>query len=114
MRTEDQETQSNTGKPLPTLRDIVAVLFRQRWTMLITFVVVAIAVIASGVWVPKYDAKMKILVQRERSDAMITPSANAPTQFTGDQVSEEDLNSEVQLLNSDDLLRKIVLTYETQ
>ncbi len=32
------------------------------------------------------------------------------SQFSGDQVSEEDLNSEVELLNSDDLLRKVVLT----
>jgi uncharacterized protein involved in exopolysaccharide biosynthesis len=53
---------------------------------------------------------MKILVQRQRSDAMITSSANAPDQLSGDQVSEEDLNSEVELLNSEDLLRKVVLT----
>ena len=33
-----------------------------------------------------------------------------PTQFSNDQVSEEDLNSEVELLNSDDLLRKVVLS----
>ena len=53
---------------------------------------------------------MKILALRQRSDAMVTPSANAPAQFSNDQVSEEDLNSEVELLNSDDLLRKVVLT----
>ena len=53
---------------------------------------------------------MKILALRQRSDEMVTPSANAPAQFSSDQVSEEDLNSEVELLNSDDLLRKVVLT----
>ena len=47
---------------------------------------------------------MKILALRQRSDEMVTPSANAPAQFSNDQVSEEDLNSEVELLNSDDLL----------
>ena len=52
---------------------------------------------------------MKILALRQRSDAMVTSSANAPAQFNNDQVSEEDLNSEVELLNSDDLLRKVVL-----
>jgi len=62
------------------------------------------------VWIPKYEAQMKILALRQRSDAMVTPSANAPDQFSNDQVSEEDLNSEVELLNSDDLLRKVVLT----
>ena len=110
MRNEDLEIQRYAGQPLPTSRDIVAVLFRQRWAMLTAFVVVVIAVVVSGVWVPKYEAKMKILVQRQRSDTMITSSANAPAQFSGDQVSEEDLNSEVELLNSEDLLRKVVLT----
>lgn len=64
MRNEDLEIQRYTGQPLPTSRDIVAVLFRQRWAMLTAFVVVVIAVVVSGVWVPKYDAQMKILVQR--------------------------------------------------
>jgi uncharacterized protein involved in exopolysaccharide biosynthesis len=53
---------------------------------------------------------MKILALRQRSDAMVTSSANAPSQYSNDQVSEEDLNSEVELLNSEDLLRKVVLT----
>jgi uncharacterized protein involved in exopolysaccharide biosynthesis len=88
---------------------MIAVLFRQRWAMLAAFVLVVIAVAVSGVWIPKYQAQMKILALRQRSDAMVTPSANAPDQFSNDQVSEEDLNSEVELLNSDDLLRKVVL-----
>jgi hypothetical protein len=37
---------------------------------------------------------MKILVQRQRSDAMITSSPGAPAQFSDDQVTEEDLDSE--------------------
>src|ERR1700678_3980194 len=110
MRNEDLEIQRYTRQALPTSRDIVAVLFRQRWAMLTAFVVVVIAVVASGVWVPKYEAKMKILVLRQRSDTIVTSSANAPAQFSGDQVSEEDLNSKVELLNSEDLLRKVVLT----
>ena len=48
---------------------------------------------------------MKILALRQRSDAMVTASANAPDQFSNDQVSEEDLNSEVELLNANARLR---------
>jgi uncharacterized protein involved in exopolysaccharide biosynthesis len=110
MGNEELAIEPYVRRPLPTLRDVVAVLFRQRRAMLTAFVVVVIAVVASGVWVSKYEAKMKILVLRQRSDAILTPSANAPAQFSGDQVSEEDLNSEVELLNSEDLLRKVVLT----
>jgi uncharacterized protein involved in exopolysaccharide biosynthesis len=110
MTNEELAIERYKRQPLPTSRDIVAVLFRQRWAMLAGFVFVVIAVALSGMWVPKYEAKMKILVQRNRSDAMITSSATSPAQFSSDQVSEEDLNSEVELLNSEDLLRKVVLT----
>lgn len=106
MRAEISPAEGYTRKPLPTLRDIVAVLFRQRWTMLIAFLLVIIAAIASGKWVPSYEAKMKILVLRQRPDNIITSSANMAG--GGDQIREEDLNSEVELLNSDDLLRKVV------
>jgi uncharacterized protein involved in exopolysaccharide biosynthesis len=110
MKTDELAIQRYVQQPLPTLRDIVAVLFRQRWPMLVSFAVVVIAVAISGMWIPKYEAQMKILALRQRSDAVVTPSANAPAEFSNDQVSEEDLNSEVELLNSDDLLRKVVLT----
>ena len=109
MTNEELAIELDRRQPLPTSRDIVAVLFRRRWAMLAAFVLVVIAVAVSGVWVPKYEAKMKILVERKRSDSMITSSATAPAQFSSDQVSEEDLNSEVELLNSEDLLRKVVL-----
>jgi uncharacterized protein involved in exopolysaccharide biosynthesis len=110
IRNDELAIERYTRQPLPTSRDIIAVLFRQRWPMLVAFAAVVIAVAVSGVWIPKYEAQMKILALRQRSDAMVTSSANAPSQYSNDQVSEEDLNSEVELLNSDDLLRKVVLT----
>jgi uncharacterized protein involved in exopolysaccharide biosynthesis len=109
MRADELTIDRYTRNAFPTFRDIVAVLFRQRWPMVIAFVLVVIAVASSGVWIPKYEAQMKILALRQRSDAMVTPSANPPEQFNNDEVSQEDLNSEVELLNSDDLLRKVVL-----
>jgi uncharacterized protein involved in exopolysaccharide biosynthesis len=109
MRTDELAIERYRRQPLPTSRDIIAVLFRQRWPMVAAFAVVVTAVLVSGLWIPKYEAQMKILALRQRSDAMVTSSANAPSQFNNDQVSEEDLNSEVELLNSDDLLRKVVL-----
>ena len=110
VRTDDLPFERYIQRPLPTSRDVVAVLFRQRWPMLIAFALVIIVVAVSGVWIPTYEAQMKIVALRQRSDAMITSSANAPTQFNNEQISEEDLNSEVELLKSQDLLRKVVLT----
>ena len=110
MRTDELAIERLTRQPLPALRDIIAVLFRQRWPMLAASVAVVIAVAVSGVWIPKYEAQMKILALHQRSDTMVTSAANAPSQYSNDQVSEEDLNSEVELLNSQELLRKVVLT----
>jgi len=110
MRTENLAIEGYARKPLPTPRDIAAILFRQRRAMLIAFVVAVVVAVLSGKWVPTYEARMKILVLRQRSDAMVTSSANMPAPFSGDRVTEEDLNSEVELLKSDDLLRKVVLT----
>lgn len=110
IKTDNLAIDRYTRQPLPTPRDIITVLFRQRWPMLVSFAFVVLAVAVSGVWIPKYEAQMKILALRQRSDVMVTSAANAPSQFSNDEVSEEDLNSEVELLNSDDLLRKVVLT----
>lgn len=110
MRTDHQEVERYPKQSLPTPRDVIAVMFRQRWPMLAAFALVIIAVAATGIWIPKYEAQMKILALRRRSDELVTSSANAPSQYSNDQVSEEDLNSEVELLNSEELLRKVVLT----
>jgi uncharacterized protein involved in exopolysaccharide biosynthesis len=93
---------------LPTPRELGAVLIRQRWVVLATAVVVAITMWLTGQWRPMYVAQMKILVVRQRVDAVISPEATSPVMWGGDQVSEEDLNSEVELLKSTDLLRKVV------
>jgi uncharacterized protein involved in exopolysaccharide biosynthesis len=109
MRAEEHSIARYNPQASPTLREVAAVLFRHRWAMLTVFIAVLALVAVSGVWIPKYDSEMKILVRRQRSDAIVTSSANAPAQFSGDQVSEEDLNSEVELLNSNGVLRDVVL-----
>jgi uncharacterized protein involved in exopolysaccharide biosynthesis len=96
-------------RAMPTLRDIFAVLFRQRRTLLAAFAIAIIAFVASGLWIPKYEAQMKILVRRQHPDETATSPATAAPAI-GDQVTQEDLNSEVELLKSDDLLRKVAMT----
>lgn len=95
-------------RPMPTARDLVAVIFRQRWIILACFLGVVFLAFLSGVWKTKYQAQMKFLVLRQRMDAVVTSQPNAPPGSTP-QITQEDLNSEVQLLRSDDLLRNVVL-----
>jgi uncharacterized protein involved in exopolysaccharide biosynthesis len=108
MKTQDLAMEVYTRQSLPTSRDVVAMLYRQRRVVLGAFALVLIATALSGVWVAKYESQMKILVRRQRTDVLAT-SANEYTQQVNDQVSEQDLNSEVELLNSKDLLRNVVI-----
>ena len=109
MKPEEVAIDLYVRQSLPSPRDILSVLFRQRRAMLIAIALVILAAALSGMWVPRYESEMKILVRRQRSDSIVTASANAPSQLFSDQVSEEDLNSEVELLKSEDLLRKVVI-----
>jgi polysaccharide biosynthesis transport protein len=95
---------------LPTRRDVAAVVFRHWKSMLVVGAVIVLGTVLFGMWTPGYEAQMKILVESRRTDAVVSSSSVTPVQFSGNTVSEEDLNSEVELLKGDDLLRKVALS----
>lgn len=92
-----------------TARDLLAIVFRQRRLLMGSFVAILVGVVLSGVLFPKYEAQMKVLVRRERVDPVVTAQQNAPPQFGREEITEADLNSEVELLRSQDLLKRVVL-----
>lgn len=94
-----------------TVRDGASALFRRRGLVLFTFlVVVAGAIIVSLMLPNRYSARMKVLVKNQRVDLAITPEAttggSAPT--VENEVSENQINSEIELLTSNDLLTQVV------
>ena len=113
---EGQSSQSNAFGPerLLTLRDIVTPLFRHRRLVLLTFLGLVLGTLLGIILLPKdYEAKMKILVKRERVDTAVSPGRDAALASPGD-VTEEELNSEVELLKSRDLLEKVVVSCNLQ
>jgi len=92
----------------PTPRDLFAIFFRQKRMVLISFLLVALAMAISWLLTPRYQAHMKILVRRERLEPVVTSELNV-ARVNPQEMSEEELNSEVELLNSQELLRKVVL-----
>jgi uncharacterized protein involved in exopolysaccharide biosynthesis len=93
-----------------TLRDLVHPLVRYRSAALLTCCVTFGAAIAVASFTqPEYEATMKVLVKRERMDPVMTSSVAAPAQARA-EVTEDELNSEVELLKSRDLLQRVVLT----
>src|SRR5437867_8968783 len=92
----------------PTLRDVVAVGFRHSWLMMISFLGVFLGiVVVTWLMPPRYEAHTKIMVKRERIDPVLDSTQN--TQLIREELTEQDLNSEVELLKSRDLMEKVVL-----
>jgi len=92
-----------------TLRDVAAVFFRCPRLFLISFMFVLGAGVLYALLAPSYKAEMKVLVRRGRIDPAVTPTETAPPLVAHEEITEEELNSEVELLQDQDILRKVVL-----
>jgi len=93
--------------PSPTLRDLLAVLFRQRNLALVSLVVIFLAVVLYGLIAPTYQSEMKVLVRRGRVDPVVT-STPSQAEFEHEGITEEELNSEVELLHDNEILQTVV------
>lgn len=94
--------------PTPTAREVAMVLFRQRKVFICASGLVLTAALLYAAVGTKYEAHMKVLVRRGRADAPASAQENAPLDLTRLEATEEDLNSEVELLRDDEVLRKVV------
>lgn len=94
-----------------TLRDIVQAVFRQKRVAIICFSLLLVATILyCFVLPPKYESETKILIQKEtRLDPTVSTLAEQQLPNMAVQpVTEEDINSEVEVILSDDVLHKVV------
>src|SRR5258708_29715230 len=94
--------------PSPTARDLAQVMFRRRRVFVCVAMVVLAAVAIYSLIGARYEAQMKILVRRGRADAPVSAGENAPLDLTRIAMTEEELNSEVELLRDDHVLRQAV------
>ena len=92
----------------PTVRELAIVLFRQRKVFLGVSGMVFLLAISYALAGTSYRARVKVLVRRGRADPPVTAQPNAPPDFSRVEVSEEELNSEVELLKDDDVLKRVV------
>jgi uncharacterized protein involved in exopolysaccharide biosynthesis len=106
--TDEDLIRSEMPSQAPTMRELAMVLFRQRrvfvwvWTLVLAG---AVFYLAAG---SRYRAEMKLLVRPGRADSPASAQENAPLDLTRLALTEEDLNSEVELLQDDEILRKVV------
>lgn len=94
-----------------TLRDVLAPLFRRKRVVTITFLLAALlTVAAAAILSGTYESHLEVLVNRERLDPVV--STESETQMMAalpTAVTEEEINSEAELLRSGDVLEKVVL-----
>jgi len=103
-----------TGTPArsspDTLRELVAVLFRNlrliKMVFLSTFAGAVLAIVLFGI---TYEAETQIVVKHRRADEVVSTDSNSRDQQSSTDVpTEREINTEVSLLKSQDLLEGIV------
>lgn len=108
--TNVQMVVANRGMADLSVRDFVMPVFRRKRLLILTFVSVLGAVIllalVSG---PSYSSRMEILVNRERLDPLVSTEATTQIMTADNPVTPEEINSEVELLSSRDVLEQVVL-----
>jgi polysaccharide biosynthesis protein PslE len=107
MRVQDlvRKEEESTS---PTMRELAMVLFRQRKVFVGVSGLVLILAVVYAFAGATYRAHVRVLVRRGRADPPVAAQESAPPDFSRVEVTEEELNSEVELLKDDDVLRSVV------
>lgn len=106
-----QTSISTNGRPSDSFspRDFIAIGFRHKRPMLIGFGAILLGAILAAMILPsEYQATTKFLVEHQRVDPVVSPDKD-PGVVRSD-IPEEELNSEVELLQDGDVLRQVVVS----
>src|SRR4030081_1752271 len=103
------ELDGNSNTPLAlTLRDLAATLFQRPRLVAASFGLVVLATMLFVVFSPRYESHFKVLLRRSRFDPVVSSEPPSAMDFTRADITEEELNSEVELLRDKDLLKEVV------
>ena len=109
MKQTPQAYVVNSNSRDLTLRDIISPLFRRKKLIITSFVVIFVVIMLLAVIAgPSYSSRMAILVNRERLDPLVSSQATTQLVTADNPVTPEEINSEVELLQSRDVLDKVV------
>lgn len=96
----------------PTPRELAATLFRRPRLVAATFGVVLLATMLIAIFSARYESHFMVLLRRGRYDPVVSSQPASPMDFTRPDITEEELNSEVELLRDEDLIRQVVESAE--
>jgi uncharacterized protein involved in exopolysaccharide biosynthesis len=110
MEEQSQLSHKTDGAFSYTLRDFASVVFRHRQLIVLTFLGIFMGATAVALMQPyQYEAGIKVLLTRGRADPMVTTELADLPRSLSTIVTEQDVNSEVELIKSRDLLDKVVV-----
>jgi uncharacterized protein involved in exopolysaccharide biosynthesis len=92
----------------PTPRELAATLFRRPRIVAGAFGFVLVAAMALAIFSARYESHFKVLLRRGRFDPVVSSQPASVMDFTRPDITEEELNSEVELLRDEDLLKEVV------
>src|ERR1039458_535926 len=83
----------------PTPRELAATLFRRPRLVAASFGFVLLATMLFAVLSARYESHFKVLLRRGRFNPVVSSQPASPMDFTRFDITEEELNSEVELLS---------------
>ena len=91
------------------LRDILTVLFKRKG-FIVSFVIVVTVLVAAGnyVWPKTYESVAKVQVMRGRETVGVDPTVLEGTAMPMVQLTNYDVNTTIDLVTSNDVLRRVV------
>ena len=108
LKTNESVSVYPARRELLSLRDIADTLFRQSYAILALCTILTLAVTAYFWLSPRmYEAEMTILVKNTRADLIVTPDGRS-TAAAQPEINDSQMATEIQLLSSADLFRKVV------
>jgi len=109
MRDTTSDGPVNNGLRDLSIRDFINPLFRRKGLLISSFVGVFLVIVLAGIVSgPSFSARMVILINRERHDPLVSTEAPAQMITADNPVTPEEINSEVELLSSRDVLEQVV------
>ncbi|MFZ0684131.1 MAG: hypothetical protein WAM89_01190 [Terriglobales bacterium] len=92
----------------PTPRELAATLFRRPRLVAVAFGFVLVAAMLLVFFSARYESHFMVLLRRGRYDPVVSSQPPSPMDFSRPDITEEELNSEVELLRDEDLLKQVV------
>lgn len=103
------QSQKKQREKMPSSRDFLTIVFKHKLAIIVLFLIIFSVVTAMTYVRPfMYESTSKILVKFERDDVPLTTSTPAPSSVMTMRSAEEDIRTEMEIINNKDLIREVV------